>query len=91
MTKIFSGELRTQAGSLTTSVLGVNALEQMRRGDVVHVEGRILAQQDDIHLREIGAHGRAERVSGRPRRRAPTSGSTRADTAVPRMVSRSGV
>ena len=52
MTKIFSGALRTCAGSLTTSVLGMDALEQMRRGDVLQVERRVLAQQDDVEFLE---------------------------------------
>ena len=33
--------------------LGVNALEQMRRRDVGHVEGRILAQQHHVAVRQI--------------------------------------
>ena len=37
--------------------LRVDALEDVGRRDVVHVEGRILAQQHDVHLREVGAHG----------------------------------
>ena len=39
----------------------MNALQNMRGGDVVHVEGRVLAQQDHVHFGEIGPHGLAER------------------------------
>ncbi len=38
----------------------MDALEQMRGGDIGHVEGRILAQQDDVHGREVDALRRAE-------------------------------
>ena len=41
--------------------LGMDALQNMRRGDVVHVEGRVLAQQDHVHFRQIGADGFAKR------------------------------
>ena len=61
-TKIFSGELRTEAGSLTTSVFGLEALEQMRRGDIGHVEGRILAEMDDVELCQIDAPWMREAV-----------------------------
>src|SRR4026207_2109158 len=47
-TKIFSGELRTLAGSLTTSVSG------MVRGDIGQVEGRILAKMH--HVEGAGIH-----------------------------------
>lgn len=39
----------------------MDALEQMGRGDVAHVEGRILAQVNDVHLRQIDALLVAER------------------------------
>ena len=55
VTNIFSGALRTCAGSLTTSVFGMDALEQMRGGDVGEVERRVLAQQDDVELGERDA------------------------------------
>ena len=68
----------------------MDALEQMRRGDVVHVEGRVLAQQDDVHFGQVGAGGVAERVmvaldvADRQRLDA-------AETTPLRIVSRSGV
>jgi len=33
--------------------LWVDALEQVRRGDVGHIEGRVLAQEDDILGRQV--------------------------------------
>ncbi len=48
MTKIFSGALRTCAGSLTTSVLGWTRSSNARGGDIGEVEGRVLPQQDDV-------------------------------------------
>ena len=39
--------------------LGVDALEQMRRGDVGHVEGRVLAQQHHVEAGEVGKLRRA--------------------------------
>ena len=41
--------------------LGMDALEDMGGGDVVHVEGRILAQEHHVHGREVGAMRLAER------------------------------
>ena len=55
VTNTFSGALRTCAGSLTTSVFGMDALEQMRRGDVGEIERRVLAQQDHVEGRELDA------------------------------------
>ena len=40
--------------------LGVDPLEQMRGGDVVHVEGRVLPQKDHIHFRKVGPYRLAE-------------------------------
>jgi hypothetical protein len=37
-------------------------LEQMRGGDIGHVEGRVLAQQDDVHLRKLDGFLRPEAV-----------------------------
>jgi len=42
--------------------LRMDALEQVRRGDVGHVEGRVLAQQHHVHGGQIDTLGRAERV-----------------------------
>ena len=39
----------------------MDALEDVRGGDVVHVEGRVLAEQDHVHFRQVGAHRLAER------------------------------
>ena len=39
----------------------VDVLEEMRRRDIGHVEGRVLAHQDDVHGGEIDAFGCAER------------------------------
>ena len=61
VTNIFSGALRTCAGSLTTSVFGMDALEQMRGGDVGEVERRVLPQQDDVERRQRRALAVAER------------------------------
>ena len=40
--------------------LRMNALEKMRRGDVAHVEGRILTEMDHVERREI------DRLAGSP-------------------------
>ncbi len=40
--------------------LRMDALEHMRGGDVVHVEGRVLPEQDHVHLLEVGADRLAE-------------------------------
>ena len=53
ITNSFSGELRTPRGSLTTSVLGLNALENVRRRDIGEVERRVLPQQHHVDGRKI--------------------------------------
>ncbi len=53
VTSSFSGALRTAAGSFTTSVLRVDVLQQMRRGDIGHVERRVLAHQHHVHRAEV--------------------------------------
>ena len=53
VTNSFSGALRTWNGSFTTKRLGMDALKNMRRGDVGHVERRVLAHQHHIRLRKI--------------------------------------
>jgi hypothetical protein len=70
--------------------LRMDALEEMRRRDVVHVEGRILAQQHHVHLRQIGARGgRASKWSPSTSRRI--IGSAIAWTMPSRIDSWSGV
>ena len=61
LTNIFSGALRTAAGSLTTSVFGMDALQQMRGGDVGEVERRVLPQQHHVERGERDALAFAER------------------------------
>ena len=61
ITNIFSGALRTLAGSFTTSVFGMDALEQMRRGDVGEVERRVLPQQHHVERGQRRAPRLAER------------------------------
>ena len=39
----------------------MDALQDVRGRDVVHVEGRVLAQQDHVHLRKVGPHRLAQR------------------------------
>ena len=39
--------------------LGMDALEEMRRGDVGHVEGRVLAQQHHVEAGQVGELRRA--------------------------------
>ena len=41
--------------------VGMDALEQMRRGDVGHVEGRVLAQEHHVEAGEVGKLCGAER------------------------------
>ena len=53
VTRIFSGAFRTAAGSLTTSVPRLDMLQHVRRGDVGHVERRILPHQHDIHAAQV--------------------------------------
>ena len=67
--------------------LRVDALEEMGRGDVAHVEGRVLAEQHHVEGREVGGLGVAERevvaldvADRRPARPAPRRG-RRAATA----------
>ncbi len=40
--------------------LGMNHLQQMRRRDIGHVEGRVLAHQDDVRVGQIDARFRAQ-------------------------------
>ena len=61
ITKSFSGALRTDAGIVHDQRLGVDALEEMRRGDVGEVERRVLPQQDDVEGFERFALRLAER------------------------------
>ena len=61
VTKIFSGALRTCAGSLTTNVFGMDALEQMGGGDIGEIEGRVLAQQHHVEF------GQLQRAAARTR------------------------
>ena len=82
VTKSFSGALRTSAGSLTTSVFGMDALEEMRGGDVGHVEGRVLAEQHHVEAGEVGDFGGPEREMVALRRRAPDRLDPRLDPAV---------
>ncbi len=60
----FSGALRTAAGSFTTRVFGWIKLQQVAGGDVGHVEGRILAHQDNVHGGEVHFREVAEDVVG---------------------------
>ena len=57
MTNIFSGALRTLRRVVDDERLGMDALEQVGRGDVGEVEGRVLAHQHDVHLGEVDAVG----------------------------------
>ena len=61
MTNTFSGALRTCAGSLTTSVVGMDALEHVGRRDVGEVERRILAHQDHVERGKLDAPRLAQR------------------------------
>ncbi len=55
----FLGRIAHAGGIVDDERLGMDALQEMRRRDVGHVEGRVLAQQDDI------AVGQRQRL-GRP-------------------------
>ena len=80
VTNSFSGALRTETGSLTTRVAGMDPLEQVGRRDVVEVERRVLAHQDDVEGAQIEHLGRAEAWQWLPRSRRTSSGRARALT-----------
>ena len=80
VTNIFSGALRTCAGSLTTSVFALDALEQMRGGDVSEIERRVLAQQHHVEFGQLGAPRLAASVKWSPATSRTLSCSTVANT-----------
>ena len=55
VTNIFSGALRTLRRVVDHQRLRMDALEQMRGGDVGEVERRVLPQQHHVELGELGA------------------------------------
>ena len=61
ITNIFSGALRTSRRIVDHERLRMNALEEMRGGDVGEIERRILPQQDDVELGQVDAPRLAER------------------------------
>ena len=66
VTKTFSGALRTWPGIVDDQRLRLNALEEMRRGDVSEIERRILAQQHHIEgiERDVAPFAEREMVAG---------------------------